>query len=80
MSIAKKMFENLNWHYFKYEVDNNAIEVSGMELAVDKHYFYPQYIRFDLVGKCMHIDTCDRDVSIDLLKAIQQQCVELEWL
>lgn len=50
MSIAKKMFENLNWYYFKYEVDNNAIEVSGMELAVDKHYFYPQYRRFDLVG------------------------------
>ena len=65
------MFENLNWYYFKYEVDNNAIEVSGMELVVDKHYFYPQYIRFDLVGKCLHIDTCDTDVSIDLLKAIQ---------
>lgn len=56
MSIAKKMFENLNWYYFKYEVDNNAIEVSGMELVVDKHYFYPQYIRFDLsVNVCMLI-------------------------
>lgn len=20
--ILRKMFENLNWHYFKYEVDN----------------------------------------------------------
>ena len=74
---AKEMFKALNWYYFKYKVDDKVVEVSGMELHPNKRYFYPHYIRFDLVRKSMHIETSDRDVSLDELKAIQQQLKEL---
>ena len=77
---AKEMFKALNWYYFKYKVDDKVIEVSGMELHPNKRYFYPQYIRFDLVRKSMHIETSDRDVSLNEFKAIQQQLKELRWI
>lgn len=77
---AEEMFKALNWHYFKYKVDDKVVEVSGMESPPNERCFYPQYIRFDLVRKSMHIETCDRDVSLNVLKAINKQCEELGWL
>nr|DAE54568.1 MAG TPA: hypothetical protein [Caudoviricetes sp.] len=80
MKTAEEMFKALNWYYFKYKVDEKVVEVSGMELHPNKRYFYPQYIRFDLVRKSMHIETSDRDVSLNEFKAIQQQLKELGWI
>lgn len=80
LMTAREMFEALNWHYFKYKADDKVVEVSGMELLPNKSYFYPQYIRFDLFRKSMHIETCDRDVSLNEFKAIQQQMKELGWI